>query len=292
MELGKAQPVGVLHDEGIDVGNVDARLNNGGAHQHIRLAIHHGLHNGGQLLFAHLAVAHHHPDLRPQQFLDAGGGEVDGLHPVVEVVDLTAPGQFLPHGVLQDPPVMLQHISLHRLTVGWRLLNGRHIPQTGEGHVQRPGDGGSRQGQHVHLTAHLLEPLLVGHAEALLLVDDQQPQILELHIFLQEFMGADQQVQTAGAGGLQNAFLFLGGGEPGEHLDLHWEIFEPAAGGGIVLLGQNGGRHQDRRLLAVQNTFHNGPERHLRLAIAHIAAEQAIHGPGLLHILFDVGDGL
>ena len=292
MELGEAQPVGVLHDEGIDVGNVDARLNNGGAHQHIRLAIHHGLHNGGQLLFAHLAVAHHHPDLRPQQFLDAGGGEVDGLHPVVEVVDLTAPGQFLPHGVLQDPPVMLQYISLHRLTVGWRLLNGRHIPQTGEGHVQRPGDGGSRQGQHVHLTAHLLEPLLVGHAEALLLVDDQQPQILELHIFLQEFMGADQQVQTAGAGGLQNAFLFLGGGEPGEHLDLHWEIFEPAAGGGIVLLGQNGGRHQDRRLLAVQNTFHNGPERHLRLAIAHIAAEQAIHGPGLLHILFDVGDGL
>ena len=59
-----------------------------------------------------------------------------------------------------------------------------------------------------------------------------------------------------------------------------------------MLLGQNGGRHQDRRLLAVQNTFHNGPERHLRLAIAHIAAEQAIHGPGLLHILFDVGDGL
>ena len=187
---------------------------------------------------------------------------------------------------------MLQHISLHRLTVGWRLLNGRHIPQTGEGHVQRPGDGGSRQGQHVHLTAHLLEPLLVGHAEALLLVDDQQPQILELHIFLQEFMGADQQVQTAGAGGLQNAFLFLGGGEPGEHLDLHWEIFEPAAGGGIVLLGQNGGGHQDRRLLAVQNTFHNGPERHLRLAIAHIAAKEAVHGPGLFHVLFDVGNGL
>ena len=53
-------------------------------------AVHHSLHDGGQFLLAHLAVAHHHPDLRPQQFLDAGGGEVDGLHPVVEVVDLTA----------------------------------------------------------------------------------------------------------------------------------------------------------------------------------------------------------
>ena len=187
---------------------------------------------------------------------------------------------------------MLQHISLHRLTVGWRLLNGRHIPQTGEGHVQRPGDGGSRQGQHVHLTAHLLEPLLVGHAEALLLVDDQQPQILELHIFLQELVGADQQVQTAGAGSLQNAFLLLGGGESGQHLDLHREILEPSAGGGVVLLGQNGGGHQNCRLLAVQDAFHNGPERHLRLAVAHIAAKEAIHGPGLLHILLDVRDGL
>ena len=292
MELGKAQPVGVLHDEGIDVGNVDARLNNGGAHQNVCFAVHHSLHDGGQFLFAHLAVAHHHPDLRPQQFLDAGGGEVDGLHPVVEVVDLTAPGQFLPHGVLQDPPVMLQHISLHRLTVGWRLLNGRHIPQAGEGHVQRPGDGGGRQGQHIHLTAHLLEPLLVGHAEALLLVDDQQPQVLELHIFLQELVGADQQVQTAGAGSLQNAFLLLGGGESGQHLDLHREILEPSAGGGVVLLGQHRGGHQNCRLLAVQNTFHNGPERHLRLAIAHIAAKEAVHGPGLLHILLDVRDGL
>ena len=187
---------------------------------------------------------------------------------------------------------MLQHISLHRLTVGWRLLNGRHIPQTGEGHVQRPGDGGSRQGQHVHLTAHLLEPLLVGHAEALLLVDDQQPQILELHIFLQELVGADQQVQTAGAGRLQNALLLLGGGEPGEDLDLHREVLEPAAGGGVMLLGQHRGGHQNGGLLAVQDALHDGPEGHLRFAVAHVAAEEAVHGPGLFHVLFDVGNGL
>ena len=132
----------------------------------------------------------------------------------------------------------------------------------------------------------------MGHAEALLLVDDQQPQILELHIFLQELVSADQQVQTAGAGSLQNAFLLLGGGESGQHLDLHREILEPSAGGGVVLLGQNGGGHQNCRLLAVQDAFHNGPERHLRLAVAHIAAKEAIHGPGLLHILLDVRDGL
>ena len=47
-------------------------------------------------------------------------------------------------------------------------------------HVQRARDGRGGQRQHVHLAAQLLEPLLVRHAEALLLVDDQQAQVLEL----------------------------------------------------------------------------------------------------------------
>ena len=58
-----------------------------------------------------------------------------------------------------------------------------------------------------------------------------------------------------------------------------------------MLLGQDGGRHQDRRLFPVQHAFHNSPEGHLRLAVAHVAAQQAVHGPGLLHVFFDLLDG-
>jgi len=132
----------------------------------------------------------------------------------------------------------------------------------------------------------------VGHAEALLLVDDQQPQILEFHVFLQQLVGADQEIQIAGTGRFQDPLLLFGGGEAGEYLDFHRKILEPAAGCGIVLLSQNGGGYQNGGLLAVQNTFHHRPERHLRLAVAHVAAEEAIHGPGLLHVLLDVGNGL
>ena len=34
----------------------------------------------------------------------------------------------------------------------------------------------------------------VGHAEALLLVDDQQAQVFEVHVLLEEPVGADEQV--------------------------------------------------------------------------------------------------
>ena len=45
------------------------------------------------------------------------------------------------------------------------------------------GMGGGGEGEHVGGLAHLLELLLLGHAEALLLVDDDQPQVVELHVF-------------------------------------------------------------------------------------------------------------
>ena len=50
-------------------------------------------------------------------------------------------------------------------------------------------------------TADLLEPLLVGDAEALLLVHDQQAQILELHVLLQQPVGADEHVDRSRSAG-------------------------------------------------------------------------------------------
>ena len=142
-------------------------------------------------------MASDHMDLRSQQLLNAGGGEVDALHPVMEIVDLPAPTELLPHGILQNGPVVLQHVGLDRLAVRRRLFNRRHVPEAREGHIQRPGDGCGRERQHIHLAAQLLETLLVGNAETLFLVDDEQPQVLELHAFLQQLMGADEKVHPA-----------------------------------------------------------------------------------------------
>ena len=91
----------------------------------------------------------------------------------------------------------------------------------------------------------------MGDAEALLLVDDEQPQVLELHALAQQLMGTDKQVHTAVLYPFQHVLDLPGGAESGQHLHRDREGPEPGGGSGIVLLRQHGGGHQQRHLLAV-----------------------------------------
>ena len=290
MELGQPQFVGVLHDKGVHIGQVDARLDDGGAHQHVQLPVGHLGHHVVDGLLAHAPVGHANGGVLPQQHLDAGGAAVDGLHPVVEVEHLPAPLQLPAHGVGQEAPVVLQHIGLHRLAVGGGLLQGGHVPDAAEGHVQRPGDRGGRQSEHVHLLEGLLQLLLVLHPEALLLVHHEKPQVLEAHILVEQPVGADEDVHLP-VFHLAQGLLHLGGGaEAGHHIDVHRVLGEPAQGGEVVLPGQDGSGHQNGGLLVVQHALHHGPEGHLRLAVAHVAAQQPVHGGGALHVPLDLPD--
>ena len=57
-----------------------------------------------------------------------------------------------------------------------------------------------------------------------------------------------------------------------------------------MLLGQNGRRHQNGHLFAVQDALHRGAEGDLCLAKADVAAEQTLHRGGGFHIPLDLGD--
>ncbi len=81
------------------------------------------------------------------------------------------------------------------------------------------------------------------------------------------------------------------GEEPAEHLDPHRVAGEAVAEGLEVLLGQQGGRHQHRGLVAVLHRLEHGPERDLGLAEADVAADEAVHRDGQLHVGLDLVDG-
>ena len=68
-------------------------------------------------------------------------------------------------------------------------------------------------------------------AEALLLVDDEQAEILELHRFLQQLVRADDEVDLAGGQVVERLFLLLRRAEPGEDVDRDRERREAADGG-------------------------------------------------------------
>ena len=68
-------------------------------------------------------------------------------------------------------------------------------------------------------------------AEALLLVDDQKAEILELHRFLQQLVRADDEVDLANGQVVERLFLLLRRAEPGEDVNRHRERREAADGG-------------------------------------------------------------
>ena len=82
-----------------------------------------------------------------------------------------------------------------RSTGGEAMIERSRTPDKRE--LQRARDRRRGQRQHVHLGAQLLELLLVGDAEMLLLVDDQQPEVLELDALAEQRVGADDDVDRA-----------------------------------------------------------------------------------------------
>ena len=58
-----------------------------------------------------------------------------------------------------------------------------------------------------------------------------------------------------------------------------------------VLESEHGGGREYGYLLAVLHGFEGGAHGDFCFAVAHIAAEQAVHGGGGFHILLDGGDG-
>ena len=62
-------------------------------------------------------------------------------------------------------------------------------------HGARDGRGGKRE--HVDGLAQVLQLLLVSHAEALLLVDDDEPQVMRVHVAREQPVRAHQHLHVA-----------------------------------------------------------------------------------------------
>ena len=130
------------------------------------------------------------------------GAALDILYMIVKIIDLPAAGQLAPDGVADEAVVVLNDVGLHRLAALRRLLDDRHIADAAQRHAQGARDGSGRQCQHIDPGRRLLELFLMRHAEALLLIDDEEPKLFELDILLQQPMGADGDIDRAVADAL------------------------------------------------------------------------------------------
>jgi hypothetical protein len=226
------------------------------------------------------------------ELLEPGRDPVDRLDLVVDVEDLPVAQQLAADGERDLGLVVLLDDGEHRLAVLGRGLDHRQRPQARHRHLEGARDRGRGHRQHVHRGAQLLEPFLLGDAEALLLVDDDEPEVLPLHALGEQRVGADHDVDGARGEPVEDPTSVLVGDEPGQRLDLDGEAGEALLEGLEVLLREDRGGHQHGDLLAVEHRLAGRADRDLGLAEPDVTGEQPVHRQRRLHVALDlVGDG-
>ncbi len=115
-------------------------------------------------------------------------------------------------------------------------------------------------------------------------VDDDQPQVVEPDVILQQFVGADDDIQFALLKLFQRGFGFLGAAEAAHDLNLDRPVGKTVAETVVVLLGQQGGGRQHRHLFAA--VYGNKGRTHgdFGFAKANIAADQPVHRGAGQHV--------
>ena len=241
IQLRKPHAVGILNDDGIRIGNIHPRFDNCCADQNINLAADEIAHNAFQLSLRHLPMRIGHICIRHKP-LHPEGLLADGFYTIIEIINLSAAADFPVNSLTNKFGVIFHHIGLNGMPFLRRLLQKAHIANPRKAHVKRSGDRGCGKRQHIHVFSECLQLFLMRHAEALLLIHDNQPQILELDILGENPMCPNQNFGIALFDILQALLLLLRRTETGEQLDMH-RIARHSLGKGIVmLLCQNGSR--------------------------------------------------
>ena len=153
--------------------------------------------------------------------------------------------------LLDELLVVLADVGLDRPPALGRRLDHADVAQPGERHLQRARDRRRAHRDHVDLELELAHQLLLLDAEALLLVDDQQPEVLRAHVAREQPVRADQDVDLALGEALDRLALLGGGAEARDVLDHERLVAQALDERAVVLLGEDRRRHEHQDLLAV-----------------------------------------
>ena len=166
-----------MDNHGVDIGDIQPRLDDCRCHQHINLCVDKLKHDLLQLMLLHLTVGKRHIRLR-HKACDLTGDLLNIVDAVVYIVHLSLSGQLAHNRLTHHLLIVLHDICLYRLALAGRFFQHAHITDSHKTHVQCPWDWRRSQRQHVHIVLDLLDLLLVAHAKTLLLVNHKKAQIL------------------------------------------------------------------------------------------------------------------
>ena len=277
----------IRYDQGVCVGNVHARFDDGGTNEDIDLSRKHFFPNAFEFVFVHFSMPDRYPCIG-NGLLDARGNRIDRFHVIMQVKHLPAASQFASDGFLNDDRFLFEHIGLHGKTIHGSVVEDRNIADAAHRHIERTGDWRCRERQNVHTRRNLFEFFFLCHAESLFLVHDYESEVVKFHVVREQTVGADENIDLAAREPPQSLRLLTSRAETGEHIHVHCKTSHPTDHGLVVLKREQSGRNEDGDLFAAEYRFIGGAERDLGFAVADVAAEQTIHRNGTHHIGFDL----
>ena len=286
VELREPEGVGPLDDQGVRLRDVDPRFDDRRRDENVRVACEEGVHPLLEHALAHLPVRDEEAKVRTE-LLELLGRDVDRLDAVVEVEGLALACALAVERELDQLVVDLAHRRPDRPPPLGRGLDDRDVAQPREGHVQRARDRRRGQRQDVDLEPQCAQELLLPDAEALLLVDDDEAELLGDHVAGEDPMGADEHVDLPLGELLQHRLDLRGPAEARDHLDPDGEVAVALAEGVPVLLREDRRRAEHEDLPTVDGDRERRADGNLRLSEADVATDQPVHRLGRLEILFD-----
>ena len=108
-----------------------------------------------------------------------------------------------------------------------------------------------------------------------------------MKVLVEDAVGSYEDIDLAGGQPLANLLHLLCAFLPAYIFHIAGKILQPAAESLVMLQRKDGGRHQHSHLLAVGDSLEGGPHCDFGFSEADVAAYQAVHRVGALHIFLD-----
>ena len=291
MQVAQAEVVCLIDDDGIGIGYVDAVLYDRGGYEHVVVVVDEAHDDLLQLLGRHLSVPDTHTGIGHIACDECRQlGKV--LYAVVDDEELSVAAELKVHRLADNLLVEGVHLGLYGIAVGRWSLYDAQVACSHERELQGARYRGGRERERIYTHLQLAQLLLHRYAKLLLLIDDEQTQVFELHALSYEFVCAHHDVHLTVLEPLQH--LLRVGSRAGTAQVLHaaGEVFQSLREGAPMLVGQHGGGHQHRHLLVVTCRLEGSTHGHLGLAEAHVATHEAVHRALPLHVGLDVDGSL
>ena len=191
IELRKPHPVRVVDNHRIRIRLIDPVFHNRRAKEHVILPTEKIVHDPLERIPRHPSVRDADYDLRRQQRPQMIGHRLDRLDAIENEIHLPAAFLFAQNRFFHDRVVVLRHIRLDGVAIRRRLRQRRHVAQPCQTHVERPRNRRRRKRQDIDPRLPRFPFFLLRHAETLLFVHDQNPQMPTLDPFRQNRVRPD-----------------------------------------------------------------------------------------------------